>query len=122
MSEPARPVSVANSATIFVTLPAILSARVMTETVKTVINVSLVIYHAITVMTAMEPVTKPVRQDMAVVLLVRAVVLPAIVVFHLPVTLVIPPVKQQQTVVVVILLVIFARPLKTVQLVVILTV
>ena len=42
-----------------------------------------------------ELVTKPVSQDMAVVLRVRVVVLPAIVVFHLPAILVIPPVKLQ---------------------------
>lgn len=121
MSEPARPVSVVNSATIFVTLPAILSAKVMTETVKTVINVSLVIYPAITVMTAMEPAMKPVSQDMVVVLLVRAVVLPVIVVFHLPATLVILRVKLL-TVLIVILVAIFVRPLKIVQPVVGLTV
>ena len=122
MSEPARPVSVVNSATMFVTLPAILSARVMTENVKTVINVSLVIYPATTVMTVMEPVTKPVSQDMVVVLLVKVVVLLATVVFHLPAILVIPPVRQPQIVVVAMLLVIFAKQLKTVRLVVILTV
>lgn len=121
MSEPARPVSVVNSATIFVTLPVILSARVMTENVKTVINVSLVIYPATTVMTVMEPVTKPVRQDMVVVLPVRVVVLPATVVFHLPATLVILRVRLL-TVLIVILVAIFARPLKIVQLVVGLTV
>ena len=115
MSEPARPVSVVNSATMFVTLPVIPSAKVMTENVKTVINVSLVIYPAITVMTVTELVTKPVSQDMAVVLLVRAVVLPAIVVFHLTAIPVILLVRLL-TVLIVILFVIFARPLKTVQL------
>ena len=115
MSEPARPVSVVNSATMFVTLPVILNAKVMTENVKTVINVSLVIYPATTVMTAMELVMKPVSQDMAVVLLVRVVVLPAIVVFHLTAIPVILLVRLL-TVLIVILFVIFARPLKTVQL------
>ena len=122
MSEPARLVLVVKSATMSVILPVILSAKVMTGNVKTVINVSLVIYPATTVMTVMELVTKPVSQDMAVVLLVRAVVLPAIVVFHLPAILVIPLVRRRQTVVVVMLPAIFVRPLKTVQLIVILTV
>lgn len=115
MSEPARPVSVAKSATMFVILPVILSAKVMTENVKTVINASLVISRATTVMTVMEPAMKPVSQDMAVVLLVRVVVLPVIVVFHLTAILVILRVRLL-TVLIVILFVIFARPLKTVQL------
>ena len=113
---------VVKSAILPVILPVILSAKVMTGNVKTVINVSLVIYPAITVMIATELVTKPVSQDMAVVLLVRAVVLPATVVFHLPAILVIPPVRQRQTVVVAMLGAIFVKSHRTVQLIVILTV